>query len=465
MFPDSGEVAATAADLVVSTEPADDAGALTADAYEWQAAMAAADGLALYLKALGADGQLEAGDASRILCEYHEDWVIMQASDAELVSCKHKEPSYGAYTTVYQLVNDGGLAHLFIRWNEMEERPTCRLVTTPGLSRGEAQDLDSTIVYLRTQRLAGALLLPVGDHAVSITRFAKALLRNPTGLPPLWQAGGGHGHSFNDEQRAQACRFLSMLTIQHGSPSRAYTGYAAPSMYCSPILERFNLPGFPAEALWEAAIALFRVRMRAAGPRPAGALPPVLAYRLGTSLPSPAEMERGLASRIVTLDDLDVAIRTALAHPRGYLPLDPLPHTSRVSIKMAAGRCSVNSIERARQLRLDYRRYWRVRTSGDPTATAARAKLSRALLRLSDQATGSAISGTAPGSVWGLLLWEELQDRLQDIPAAERPADMDTELLLGGICELANLCRVWFSESFDVDAELALVRTRLGVTS
>src|SRR5450631_1321616 len=103
-----GEATATAAELVVTTRPTDDSGAITADDYDWQAAMAAADGLTLYLNALDEDGQLDFCQDSRILCEYHEDWVIMQATDAELVSGKHREPSYGAYRTVYQLAGDGG---------------------------------------------------------------------------------------------------------------------------------------------------------------------------------------------------------------------------------------------------------------------------------------------------------------------------------------------------------------------
>jgi hypothetical protein len=73
--------------------PADDAGASTADRYDWQAAMAAADGLALYLDALD-DGKLWGADDARIVCEHHEDWVVVRGDDAELVSAKHREPGY-----------------------------------------------------------------------------------------------------------------------------------------------------------------------------------------------------------------------------------------------------------------------------------------------------------------------------------------------------------------------------------
>jgi hypothetical protein len=74
---DLGEETATARQVVLSTEPDDDAGADTADRYEWQAAMAAADGLALYFDAIvrGARGDGNTG----IVCEHHEDWVLVRS--------------------------------------------------------------------------------------------------------------------------------------------------------------------------------------------------------------------------------------------------------------------------------------------------------------------------------------------------------------------------------------------------
>lgn len=50
--------------------------------------MAAADGLQLYLDALGPNKRLSDDEDIRILCEYHEDWVAMRGGAAELVSAK-----------------------------------------------------------------------------------------------------------------------------------------------------------------------------------------------------------------------------------------------------------------------------------------------------------------------------------------------------------------------------------------
>jgi hypothetical protein len=445
------------------TPPSDDAGASTADRYDWQAAMAAADGLALYRDALDDTGQLPADVGGRIVCEHHEDWVAVQGDDAELVSGKHREQAYGAYTTVNQLVSEGGLGHLFGRWHVLDQKPTCRLVTTAGLGPGDPQGLERATIYLRGQRLARLDLFSADgeEHGPVIGGFAQALLRYPDGLPQIWQSGrGSSGAAVKGQQLEQARRFLSMLVIEHGKPARAHVRYAAPGMYCRPILDRIGQLASLAEAVWEAVHALFRVRMRAAGPLPRGGLPAVLFYRPGTLLPGPGEAERELAARIVTLADIDVAVRTAIAHPAGYMPLARTTRMSRLAIKMAAGQCADNSIERAEHLRLEYRRYWRDRTSGDPAARTAQERLHRALLRVSDQATAAA---TRPGGKWGSELWTELQARIDAMTTGLWPSDLDADLRLGGICELASRCQVWFSDRFDVNTEIGRLRELRGV--
>jgi hypothetical protein len=449
--------AVTAAQVVLTAVPADDAGASTADRYDWQAAMAAADGLALYLDALQGESSGDDEDV-RIVCEYHEDWVVVRADAAELVSAKHRESAYGVFTTIAQLLSDGGLAHLFSRWHTLKELPSCRLVTTAGLAPGPAQELERAAAFLRGLRLAGQMLLVDGEHERSIIRFAETLQRHADDLPGPWQSALAGGIATpNDEQCAQVSRFLSMLCIDHGKPPRGHVGHAAPSMYCVPVLECLGHDVINAVAVWEAVQALFRTRMRAAGPTPRGLLPAILAYRPGV-LPTVANNERELAARVITLADIDLAVRTAIAHPRGYLPLPPAPSLSRIGVKMTAGRCTDNSIERAEHLRLDYQRYWRARINGDPVARASQEQLRRALLRISDEAT-AAVIGTGQ-AVWGVGLWHEMQARVEGMPAGAWPDDLDADLRLGGICDLISRCQVWFTDRFDVDAAIARLRAQ-----
>lgn len=118
--------------------PPDDAGAETLDRYEWQAMMATADLLALYYDALSLGLDPSTVIDCGLVCEYHEDWSWVRAADMQLVSGKHKEPRFGAYTTTASLLDDGGLFHLFDRWHALGRGSTCRLVTTAGLDRDAA---------------------------------------------------------------------------------------------------------------------------------------------------------------------------------------------------------------------------------------------------------------------------------------------------------------------------------------
>jgi hypothetical protein len=229
------------------------------------------------------------------------------------------------------------------------------------------------------------------------------------------------------------------------------------------VLNRLGYPGTPPEAVWEAVLGIFRTRMRAAGPRPEGALPLVLAYTRGTSATSgTVESERELTARIVTLGDIDVAVRTAIALPGGFMPLPALTRTSRLAVKMAVGHCGDNSIERAEQLKLDHQKYWRARTSGDSAASLERDQLMRALHRLSDQAAAAIATPHRP---WGADFWTEIQTRIEVMLARGEHDYLDADLLLGGVCELASRCKVWFSESFDVDVAIAQARSRQGFAS
>jgi hypothetical protein len=454
---DLGEEIVTARQVVLFTEPDDDAGADTADRYEWQAAMAAADGLALYLDAIEGGSQ-GVDDSTGIICEHHEDWVVVRAAQAELVSAKHREPSVGVFTTIPQLLGDGGLAHLFGRWHAMSELPYCRLVTTAGLGRGPAQELSEAAQVLRKLANGGQMLLVSGGHEKIIVQFAKGLQQHATGfLPDSWRAAiDGGAADPADGHLEQAGRFLSMLRIDEGKPSRIYVGPAAPDMYCGPVLRVLGHDVLIAASVWEAVLALFRVRMRAAGPKPRGALPIVQAGK--PRLTAAALAERGLAARTVTMADIDLTVRKAIANRAGYMPLVPPLRVTRLGIKMEEGLCADNSIERAEQLRSDYQDYWRDRGSGDPLARPAQRRMQRALLRISDDAT-AAITGQGR-NLRGPDLWREIQSRVEMMPAGEWPEDLDAELWLGGLCDLTAQCRVWFSQRFDVEARVRAVKAR-----
>jgi hypothetical protein len=56
----------------------DDAGTRTADLYDWQAAIAATDGLRIALDTFKEQQSQATPCHRRIVCEHHEDWSVLE---------------------------------------------------------------------------------------------------------------------------------------------------------------------------------------------------------------------------------------------------------------------------------------------------------------------------------------------------------------------------------------------------
>lgn len=443
-------VPSTASELVESVPHPDDSGANTADRYEWQAAMAAADGLALYQNSLSEDGRPRPECKDRLLCEWHEDWVLLSDGNVELVSGKHRDPAAGAYTTINKLADDGGLAHLFTRWVTLDETPFCRLVTSGGLASGDPQRLLKTARHFQSLRAVGKPIVINSDHADTVAKLREAIAAHCDETRRRWSGTDVAPLIENQNRDAEVARFLAMLRIDGNQIQRDHVRHAAPNMYVKPLLNQMGVTG-SAEAVWEAVLSVFRARMRARGTIPSGELPVVLQRDAGNST-VPPDIRRTVATRTVTMGDIELAITTALAMPGGYEPLPRMPFTSRLGVKMHVGGCSDNAVERALSLRIDYLDYWRDRESGEATARVERKRLERRLQRVTDQATNS----TAPQ---GALLWRRFEAEIDAIEPEILPIGMDTDLAVGGVCDLAGQCKVWFGPRFDVAAVIDRIRT------
>lgn len=439
----------TAAYLVESVPQLDDSGANTADRYDWQAAMAAADGLALYHAALE-DGQLQPDCNDRVLCEWQEDWICFSDAGVELVSAKHRDPSVGPYTTINNLANDGGLAHLFNRWAALNETVSCRLVTSGGLASGDPERLRDAADYFRRLESSNTQNINSHEHDKAVKALRKAIAKHDIDTRQRWDGDESTPSVPEPDRDAEVTRFLASLTIDCSQVQRDHVHHAAPSMFVQPVLDRIGTTTSP-EPVWKAVLSLFQVRMKARGPIPTGELPAVLRHR-STPSDTPIELQRTLLKRTVTLTDIDTAIRAALAFPGAYRPTPRLPWTSRLEAKMGIEGCSENAIERAVQLRSEYREYWHERESGEATARVERKRLERLLHRVSDNAT-------EPLRTQGQVLWRRLQGEVDNLGVDSLPDGMDPELALGGVCDLAQRCMIWFGPRFDVDQVLARERT------
>jgi hypothetical protein len=444
----------SAVEIVAVTPPSDDSGAETYDRYDWQAAMAAGHILAMYLAALDGASDPEVGMQGRLICERHEDWCAARDDSAELVSAKHREPSQAMFTTLNQLVTDGGIAHLFSRWRLLKELPYCRLATSGNVGPGQPKQLKdyAEIVGLavRTDR---ATPIPTDSQRTLIVAFADALSRHGGFGPPACQLNDSPDR---DDRLYATHRFAGSLTIEDGLLDRHQVSFGAPLMYARPILDRLGDTTTDPVAVWTAVLNFVRLRMRDAAPLAWGALPDILWQREAVQSD---RIERDLAGRIVTVQDIAQVVETARQHPRSYGPLPVRVRQSRAAIKMEIGRCNPNTVGRADFLRLEYRNHWRDRIARNPTARADRDELQRTILRITDQATSQVVARSSP---WGDEFWREVELAIAGLRGAKARKGLTNDLILGGLCELAAQCHVWFSDPFDVDALVAARRMAAG---
>ena len=178
------------ADEVTSVEPIEDVGADTADRFRYQAELAARFAVEI----------LCGEDVVRIVCEWHEDYVVQYRDGrSELVSVKHRETGQLPWT-LKQLFRGGGLAHLFDRWRRTGQSCICRLQTNSGMrpGAGECAELQAAC--------------SAGGEALAL--FEEPVLKELTGLLP------DQAPPTIDQVR----EFLASLQIESGLPDRHHIG-------------------------------------------------------------------------------------------------------------------------------------------------------------------------------------------------------------------------------------------------
>jgi hypothetical protein len=151
--------------------PVEDAGALAQANFRYQSEAIARRCYDL----LEADGPLA------VLCEYHEDFVVLHRNgDIELVCVKHRDRNRGTWS-FGDLCEHGGLVHLFDRWqmlrNKQRDRHSIRALhlTNAGLTSGSgrpaelaelcrAEHYDPALHRAWAKRLARQSLIVAARH-------------------------------------------------------------------------------------------------------------------------------------------------------------------------------------------------------------------------------------------------------------------------------------------------------------
>ncbi|AEV81994.1 hypothetical protein ACWT_0979 [Actinoplanes sp. SE50] len=445
----------TARERLWGTPPPEDAGAHTADLFDWQAAMAAADSFAVATMHLKDQARGAAG-LKAVLCEHHEDYALIDGDDVQIVSVKYRGLGRGAYTWA-TLADDGGLAHLYARWKGLGRDLGCRMVTNSELKGG---DDASGLRDVCRQLQSGAA---TSDSATMIRSFAVEMLRLPdkADIPVEWRAPEGATKSqivpvqgLLDDIRA----FLHSIEFDTSRPQADDVEACAPEKYVEPLLEQLGLSTLASKAAWNAVLGIFRTRMRGRGKLPLGELSDLIARIKGET--AAERLDRTLRRRIVTAQDVILAVEEAAKAPAAYAMPDLKIAATRLAAKLLEGGCTTTAIVTAERFAENWRRE-RHQYAAVPGMSQefelAENRLRYVASKIAEEAAEESSGGKYGSRMWRKLDSADLVDALGSLPLPR-----ETLTALGAVCDLASRCQVWFSQEFDVDAKQAELRVSHG---
>lgn len=360
------------------SSPNDDAGSETLARYDYQLTLAAMACLEMLLDE----------DAVEVICEWHEDYVVVRSRMVELVSVKHLEPSIGSWSLT-RLLQEGGVKHLFKRWTECGETPSCRLQTNGGLRTGKEN----------------ASAVGKACNGVDVERVAALLL-------PRLEA----------ESLDQTKRFLSSLTINAELPKR---DDLLPRLLVDSLPDLFERLGWPIRDIASRFERIRSLVARAAGSdiRAAGRVPH------GPN-DSAVAIARAQARKTITKQGLIAAMeRIDVSEP------------SRLTTKLEAGGFAPTDVERCKRLRsewlsLAYR--WDPGLPGESSPDVVGAKVQDLACAAEDQARND----VAP---YGATMRSQFIALVANGEIVLGGQALSENLLLGAVYEQTDRCRVWWS--------------------
>ncbi len=365
------------------TRPLEDSGSETLARYVFQT----------LLTTLTCLEMLRDPDILEVVCEWHEDFVIVRQNSIELVSVKHLEPSQGAWSLA-TIVGDGGLRHLFDRWRASDERAQCKLMTNAGLKTGrsEAAALQSCHDAAIRRHCAELIAPKVGATDCSVAERFLAALKVIAELPK------------RDDLRAQIMHtHLPELASAAGWTAEEARDYFA-------AIE---------STVFQAAASDVRAESRS----------------LSCLFPQSTAEARARARKTVDRD----AIARCLAETREK-------STSVLVQKLEQGGLRPNDVEHCKATRLRWLSHslrWDLDLPELPGH--ALADLRYELLGLARDAQNAQEHGAAP---YAVAMRTDLEGRIADadLPGRYR---LSLEQLLGLAYEMTDQCHIWWSERFE----------------
>lgn len=426
--------------LVFQLDPEEDSGSQTLGWYRYQAEVAARDCLAM----------LTEERIDFVVCEWHEDFVVaFTDGSVELVSVKHRQLDQAPWS-LPELCKSGGLAHLFDRWCACEcaGNVRLRLATNAGLntSKGNAALL---------AKMCGPdpqVALGVGDMATTVARqILRVRWDHPYPNIPVApkvkkiddiQVPPG----FADKVR----RFLGVLEIASQLPAQRTITDANIRRLLAPAVSQLRLADIDVEATYRAVIERIERANRDEEDH----------FQLAAYIADPdrgrynLQLQRRIARRTLARQTvLDQFVRTSTrlpVLPRGMLSASG-PGGKQLAQKLRRGNVPSDEAAFAEQLRSAWYATWAGLRSGLAGDEADLVNLSLAVLDVVFRCRGQARERT-PDAEFGALMNQMMAERLTaNSLAAPSPFPLNDLHLRGLAYQLAEECRFFFSEPFELD--------------
>lgn len=353
------------------------------------------------------------GEAITVVCEWHEDFLILRGSHAEAVSVKHRELSRGPFSEA-TLVTDGGLAKLCSTWKKSGEHARCRLMTNQGLTTGAG---------------GGRAVVSFALEEAKVQQRVAASLSKKLVTPP-----------------EEVARFLGAFVADVGLPDRRTIATMQRTALLGPAYGALGERSDGRSAEYDALVAL--IASRNSDPDP---LPEDLRLALVSSPDedSRRRLSATIKARSINSDEAAECLKAARVEPYSTLPASPpeIPQT-KMRRKLRAGGLNPTQLQYAARLRNSWYAA-EAEERGTPDVENELAAVEAVVHREAGQAQHSAEAlGQRP---YGQSMLSDLRSRLSVPPVVARQEFSNPVLLEGLAYELTDRCEVWWSADTDVE--------------
>ncbi len=380
--------------------PHEDAGAETASYYRFQYCRAAARLLAA----------LAAGKELTIVCEHHEDYLVLDGSPLRAVSVKNRAQSKSQWT-IPALVGDGKLGHLYETYRRAGQPIHCSFESNRSHDVADLWSDDGKRRRGARQNLADRL----------------------------------------DEKLDDVEGFVDCLEIDVTLPARRDIAAAYATNFASPALDALGITQLDAGRAMALAADLVAAASRKG----------LSIEALGQLLLAPPGESQGLVSKLqveertVTTGQLRRAVEAAASAGVPRIPAatrataTPVSETTMTK-KLEHGGLGPSVIASAGKRRA----LWFAHCARYRDITEREEELDSLQEWVQDQANAAEITARASNSdPYGIEMFKALMGRLSSaeaLPTGTRRSDSNPALLSGAAFDLTDACSIWWSDPFPI---------------